>query len=167
MPELLVPGPVSDPFREHYRELIVSSLQRSAREQSTFYREHHRRRRAARYERAVALLDGAAPVVAEAAPPAPPVLVAATRAVESPTPAPAPVPVVVPVLVGEVGFGPTLRRAVAAVWLLTLATLAVNIAVLGFRSWATGAADLGLIALTLVWLAIASEDAGELAGSRS
>ncbi len=157
MPELLVPGPVRDPFREHYRELIVSSLQRSAQDQSRLYREQHRRRRAARYERAAAQLRGASAVVAEAAPPV--VVVPPPVVVEAPPPVAARVPAVVPVLVGEVGFGPTLRRAVAAVWLLTLATLAVNIAVLGFRSWATGAADLGLIALTLVWFAIASDDA--------
>ena len=72
-----------------------------------------------------------------------------------------------PVVVPDPSLGPVIRSAAGLVWFLTLATLAVNILVFGFHSWATGAADLGLIALTLVWFAIAAEDAGSAPAGRS
>ncbi len=68
---------------------------------------------------------------------------------------------VVPVIVAETWAGPGVRRAAAAVWTLVLVALVVNTVVLGFDSWATGAADLALITLTLVWFAAAAVgDAG-------
>ena len=52
------------------------------------------------------------------------------------------------------------RRVAAAVWVLVLLVLVANTIVLGFESWATGAADLTLIAVTLAWFAIAVADPG-------
>jgi hypothetical protein len=196
MTELCVPELVENPFRELYRELIVTSMLRSVEEQEAHYRARHQQRRAARCERAAAQLGAvvadvpgktvvpaaapfleAAPVVeappaveplplAEAVPAPvitpvrvrlePPVAVAAPApVVEAKRPGVAQPPVLPMIVDGEPWFGAGARRAAAAVWALTLAVLVCNTVVFGFRSWATGAADLALVTLTLVWFAVA------------
>ncbi len=180
MPELLVPERVESPFRELYRGLIVTSIMRSVEEQKALSHGRNRRRRASRLERAAAQLSAvvaeprgrrptapavAAPIVEVA--PAPTITSVSVR-LEPPAPVAPPAllvdeertepatALVLPVIaLGEQSFGHGVRRAAAAVWALTAVVLVVNTIVLGFGSPATGAADLALIALTLVWFAIA------------
>jgi hypothetical protein len=184
MPELRVPELVENPFRELYRGLIVTSMLRSVEEQEALSRDRHQLRRASRYERAAAQLGAAvaeAPVKPVAVPPvaAPlvetvpaPSITAVSVRLDPPSPVAAPAPIVVteraesaqafvlPVIAAEPWCGPGIRRAAAAVWVLTMVVLVANTIVLGFDSWATGAADLTLIGLTLVWFATAVVDAG-------
>ena len=55
-------------------------------------------------------------------------------------------------------FGTTVRRAVAVLWFATLAALIANVLVLGIDSYATGAADLGLVVMTFLWFAACIDD---------
>ena len=179
MPELLVPERVENPFRELYRGLIVTSIMRSVEEQKALSGGRNRRRRASRLERAAAQLSAvvaeprgrpatapavAAPIVEVAPAPA---ITPASVLLEPPAPVAPPAPLVdegrtepaaalvLPVIAAEQSFGHGARRAAATVWALTAVVLVVNTIVLGFGSPATGAADLALIALTLVWFALA------------
>jgi hypothetical protein len=152
--ELRVPATVDDSFREHYRSLILGSLLHSAEVERERHRERGHRLRARRAERVV---DRLRPPQRQA-PPAPAPL-------PTPTPAPTPAPpvVVAPVVTAPVvmapalrsadddrWFGPGIRRAAFAVWLLTLVALLADLIVLGVGSYATIGADLGLVAMTFV-----------------
>jgi len=55
-------------------------------------------------------------------------------------------------------FGRELRSSIRMVWIAALALLAVDIVAFGIDSWTTTVADVGLIALTVVWFWIAAED---------
>jgi hypothetical protein len=129
--ELRVPATVENPFREHFRDLILGSLLHSAEAQRERHRSLGHRLRARRAERVVHQLR---PTPAE--------------------PAPAPVVVVAPPVAAAVEydpwFGPGIRRAAFAVWFLTLAALVADVIVLGVDSYATIGADLGLVAMTFV-----------------
>jgi hypothetical protein len=64
----------------------------------------------------------------------------------------------VPVIDYEPWFGTGLRRTAAVVWFATLAALVANLVVLGVDSYATAAADLGLVAMTFLWFAACIDD---------
>jgi dTDP-4-dehydrorhamnose 3,5-epimerase len=174
--ELEVPEVVEDPFREHYRELIRASLLRAA-EESTHGRGRARRRRA---ERTVALLAGAPASEAPAEPVPAPVVEAPAPAPEppraserEPPPAVAPrvppsappatpqaaaapvLPIVVPA--DDARFRRRLLLATRAVWLAAVVLLVCDALAFGIESWATGIADIGVLALTLVWFAVSAE----------
>jgi hypothetical protein len=142
--ELRVPELVEDPFREHYRELIVGSIVRAAEAQSARHRARGHKLRARRAERVVALLRPVEPL------PAQPVVV--------PQPAVEPAPRLVPVVEYEAWFSRRIRRTAAAVWFATLAALLANLVVLGVDSPATGVADLGLVAMTFIWFFACIDD---------
>ncbi len=119
--------------------------------------------------KAVAVPAVAAPLVERCAAPS---ITAVSVRLDPPSPVAAPAPIVdggraepaaalvLPVIAAEPWFGPGIRRAAAAVWVLTMVVLVANTIVLGFDSWATGAADLTLIGLTLVWFATAVGGSG-------
>jgi hypothetical protein len=180
MPELLVPELVENPFRELYRELIVSSILRSVEQQEARYRDSRRRRRASRYKQAAAELGQSvarAPTRPDVAPEVVPAAVVEKAQAPAITPVPVrldppaptaveaepPVPAaaVQPVVVSyEPWFGTGVRRLAAGVWVLVLVALVANVIVLGFDSWGTGAADLTLMIVTLAWFATAVADPG-------
>lgn len=139
MVELRVPELVEDPFREHYRALIVGSILHAAESQSVAHRSRGNKLRARRAERVAERLRSPEPVMADE-----PVVVVA--------PAPAVVaPRFVPSVEYEPWFSRRIRRTAALVWLATLGTLVANLLVLGIDSSATAAADLGLVAMSFVW----------------
>jgi hypothetical protein len=144
--ELRVPELVEDPFREHFRELIVGSIVRAAEAQSERHRARGHRLRARRAERVVALLRPVQPVAAPAEP-----VVVSEPALEA-------APRLVPVVEYEAWFGRRIRQAAGVVWLATLAALVANVVVLGVASPATGVADLGLIAMTFIWFFACIDD---------
>jgi hypothetical protein len=174
MAELRVPGIVEDPFREHYRALVMGSLLRAAESQSERHRLRGNKLRARRAERVAQRLrpmqEPQPVVVAEPRPVAPEPVVRQPIAPEPVLPAPAAPPVVVaPPVVEPVApratregyepwFGTTIRRAAAVVWFATLAALLANVIVLGIGSPATAVADLGLVAMTFVWFAASIDD---------
>jgi hypothetical protein len=172
--ELLVPEIVEDPFREHYRSLVMGSLLRAAEAQTERHRLRGHKLRARRAERVAQRLQ---PVreplpVPERAPvpepqivvpgpvvpvPVPPEPVAAPPRIVAPPPVEETVPTV-PAADYEPWFGANIRRAAAVVWFATLAALIANVIVLGLDSPATIAADLGLVAMTFVWFAASIDD---------
>ncbi len=126
--ELRVPQPIVDPFREHYRGLILDSLLRAAETEASLHRRRGRRLRARRAERAVErvlVLTGALPPAASAR---------------------------------ERWFGLRLRAATRIAWLATLGLLIADLAVVGIHSWTTSVADVGLMLLTLLWFVVSIED---------
>jgi len=135
--ELRVPAIVKDPFREHYRALIVGSLLRAAEAESARQRAGGRTIRA---RRAVRVLDRVHP----AAPVAPPLLRS---------------------IVSDLQFGTRMKQAAAVVWFATLGALVADIVFLGVDSYATAAADLGLVAMTLVWFFACFDDVFGTGGS--
>jgi hypothetical protein len=168
--ELRVPGIVEDPFREHYRALVMGSLLRAAEAQSERHRLRGNKLRARRAERVAQRLrpvQEPPPVIVTEPPPAAPEPVV-------PVPVAPPVVVAPPVLVAppvvepvapsatrdgyEPWFGTTIRRTAAVVWFATLAALVANVIVLGIDSPATAVADLGLVAMTFVWFAACIDD---------
>ena len=128
MAELTVPEVEQDPFREHYRRLILGSLLHAAETRSAQERESGHRMRAARAERDIARLRDATGAGLPGA-------AAATHR-----------------------FGPELRSSIRLVWLATVALLALDLVAFGIHSWTTTVADVGLIALTLVWFWVCAED---------
>jgi hypothetical protein len=162
--ELLVPGIVEDPFREHYRSLVIGSLLRAAEAQGERHRLRGHKLRARRAERVAQRLRPVQKPPTIAAPERPPVPEpVAPEAFVAPPPAAAPLPAAeraprVPEDAYEPWFGTNIRRAAAAVWFLTLAALVANVIVLGIDSPATVAADLGLVAMTFVWFAASIDD---------
>jgi len=150
--ELRVPELVEDPFREHYRALIVGSILRAAEAQSERHRARGHKLRARRAERVVALLRPVEPA------PARPERVVAPVRVVAPEPAPQPAPRLVPVVEYEAWFGQTIRRTAGIVWFATFAALVANVVVLGVDSPATGVADLGLVAMTFIWFFACIDD---------
>jgi hypothetical protein len=136
--ELRVPEVVEDPFREHYRELVMGSLLRAAEARTERHRARGHRLRTRRSERMVRQLR---------------------TAHGAPLPdVPAPVPPRLPVATELPWFGTTIRGAVAALWFATLAALVANVLVLGIDSYATAAADLGLVVMTFLWFAACIDD---------
>jgi hypothetical protein len=148
--ELRVPEVVEDPFREHYRELVMGSLLRAAEARAERHRARGHRLRTRRSERIAQRLR-----TAQGLPlPDVPTPVAVAAPVEAPViraprlPAATDVP----------WFGTSIRRAVAVLWFATLAALLANVVVLGIDSYATAAADLGLVVMTFVWFAASIDD---------
>jgi hypothetical protein len=157
--ELRVPEIVEDQFREHFRALILGSVLRAAEERSERHRARGHRLRARRAERTLQRLRSPVqtPIVVVPAPPREPPVpepVVLPPPVEAPVSTSARVPRTeyVPL------FGTTIRRTAAVVWFATLAALVANVVVLGFDSYATAAADLGLIAMTFVWFSACIDD---------
>jgi len=158
--ELRVPGIVEDPFREHYRALVMGSLLRAAEAQTERHRLRGHKLRARRAERVARRLR---PVQTprRVSTPEPEVVTPQPIAVPAPVSTPRPIGEPAPSLPGVVNepwFGTTIRRAAAVVWFATLAALIANVLVLGIESPATVAADLGLIAMTFVWFAASIDD---------
>jgi hypothetical protein len=142
--ELLVPELADEPFREHYRELILGSVLHAAEAQSVRHRERGHRLRARRFERVVALLQPAAEapqaVPGTASPSQAPALSPPSRGPSTPW------------------FGRRLRLAAGLVWLTTLGLLLTDIAVLGVHAWTTTLADVGLIAMSFVLFFVYVDD---------
>ena len=145
MAELRVPEIVEDPFREHYRALILGSVLRTAEVERERHRARGHRLRARRAERVIARLR----------PPSPRIETEPNRPVE-PEPA---VPVAVPAPVSapalpsvdyDPWFGPGIRRTALIVWVMTLGALVADVVVLGVKSYTTIGADLGLVAMTFI-----------------
>ena len=159
MAELRVPRIVEDPFREHYRELVIGSLLRAAEAQTERHRLRGHKLRARRAERVAARLRPVQRPLVDVAPERAPVpeSVAALPPVEASRPVEEPAPRIAQVA-RKPWFGPTIRRAAAVVWFAMLAALIANVIVLGIESPATAAADLGLIAMTFVWFAASIDD---------
>jgi hypothetical protein len=160
--ELIVPEVADDPFREHFRELILGSVLRSAEAQSERHRARGHRFRARRAERVAERLrppPAAQPPVSapvQVIEPEPvPAVVVEPEPVSAVAVEPAPVRVEVEY---EPRFGSRLRVAAGLVWLATFAVLVCDIAAFGIESWATSAADLGLIVMTLVWFCVCIDD---------
>jgi hypothetical protein len=149
--ELRVPGIVEDPFREHYRSLVVGSLLRAAEAQTERHRLRGHKLRARRAERAAQRLRPAqrARVIV----PARRSIVPEPVVIEVPVVVEPPVPVetAAPMVGHEPWFGTRIRRIAAVVWFAMFAALIANVIVLGIDSPATILADLGLIAMTFVW----------------
>ncbi len=153
MTELRVPEVVEDPFREHYRALILGSVLQSAEAQSERHRARGRRLRARRAETVIARLRPARPERRDPPPPSPPP--------EQPPPASVAAPAPVPALVAvdlDPWFGPGARKTAFAVWLLTVVALVADVIVLGVGSDATIAADLGLVAMTFFLFFVCIDD---------
>jgi hypothetical protein len=164
--DLLVPGLVEDPFREHYRTLVMGSLLRAAEAQTERHRVRGHKLRARRAERVAERLRPVQPppppnVIPEpvlAAPVAPaPVVLEAPVVTTAPAVTEVTAPSI-PQVDAEPWFGTTIRRAAAVVWFATLAALVANVIVLGVDSPATIAADLGLVAMTFVWFFACVDD---------
>jgi hypothetical protein len=129
--ELRVPAPVAHPFRAHYRSLVLDSLLRAAESQVELHVARGRRFRAWRAERTASRLRGLVGAPAQSG-----------------------------AAVGS-WVGPRLRSATRIAWVVTLALLLIDLVVFGIHSWATSAADLGLIGLTLVWFFVSVSDPGD------
>ena len=145
MVELRVPELVEDPFREHYRALIVGSILHAAETQSVAHRARGHKLRARRAERVAERLRPPERLVAVE-----PVAVARAAPVEAPQ--------FVPMVEYDPWFSQRIRRTAALVWLATLAALMANLAVLGINSYATAAADLGLVTMSFVWFFACIDD---------
>jgi hypothetical protein len=159
MRELMVPPVLEDPFREHYRELILGTVLRAAEAQSARDRARGHRLRARRAERVAERLR---PAPLAAPPPPEPLPVVESERAPAPVAEPAPVRVEVEY---ERWFGPRIRTAARLVWFATLALLVADIAVLGIDSLTTSAADLGLVSMTIVWFCVGIDDLIAPAGS--
>ena len=152
MTELMVPPVVEDSFREHYRELILGSFFSAAEAQSARHRARgHRSGR-----------GGPSGSPNDCARLLPPRRCSRSRSrwssrsphrPSSPSRQPARVEVEY-----ECWFGPRIRTAARLVWFATLALLVADIAVLGINSLMTSAADLGLVAMTIVWFCVGIDD---------
>ena len=159
MTELMVPPVVEDSFREHYRELILGTVLRAAEAQSARHRARGHRLRARRAERVAERLRPA-----PLAPPLPPEPLPVVESEPAPALVAEPAPARVEVEY-ECWFGPRIRTAARLVWFATLALLVADIAVLGINSLMTSAADLGLVAMTIVWFCVGIDDLIAPAGS--
>ena len=128
MNDLLVPERVPDPFREHYRALILGSALRTAETDVARHRASGHRLRTRRAElaaRELRLLNASAPAG--------------------------------PLGRGR-RFGLALRASIGTVWLATLALLLLDLVTFGIESWTTSVADIGLIAFTFAWFWITVDD---------
>ena len=145
MAELRVPEIVEDPFREHYRALILGSVLRSAEVERERHRARGHRLRARRAEQVIARLRPPTPRSK------PNRILRSSRSPRWLWPfrgrCPRPPP---PVVEHDRWFGPGIRRAALIVWLLTLAALVADVVVLGVDSYTTIGADLGLVAMTFI-----------------
>jgi hypothetical protein len=128
---MLVPPAVENPFRAHYRELILGSALRIAETELDRLHSSGHAWRARRAERVAGRLRGLT---------GPPVL----RSL----PAPA----------QERWFGGSLRRLVRVAWVAAAGLLLVDVVSFGVRSWTTTAADLALIVVTAVWFGVSIDD---------
>jgi hypothetical protein len=151
--ELRVPEMVEDPFREHYRALILGSVLRTAEVERELHLARGHRLRARRAERVIARLRPPGP--RNEAEPNPPVEPEPTVAVAVPAPLPVavPAPVPAPALPSvdyDPWFGPGIRRTALIVWVMTLGALVADVVVLGVDSYTTIGADLGLVAMTFI-----------------
>ena len=146
MAELRVPEIVEDPFREHYRALILGSVLRSAEVERERHRAGGHRLRARRAEQVITRLRPPTPrIETEPNPPVEP-----EPAVAVAVPGPVSAPAAPSVVEHDRWFGPGIRRAALIVWLLTLAALVADVVVLGVDSYTTIGADLGLVAMTFI-----------------
>ena len=106
MAELRVPGIVDDPFREHYRALVMGSLLRAAEEQTERHRLRGHRLRTRRAERAAERLRPVQKPVHVMLPYPEPLALEPPVAVEAPVGS-----LVLPEIAYEPWFGTTIRRA--------------------------------------------------------
>ena len=128
MADLLVPERVPDPFREHYRALVLGSVLRTAEGDLARHRASghwFRARRAEQAAREVRLLS-------------------ASKLAEPLSP--------------RRRFGLALRASIGTVWTATLALLLLDLATFGIESWTTSVADIGLIVFTFAWFWICVDD---------
>jgi hypothetical protein len=151
--ELRVPEVVEDPFREHYRALILGSVLRSAEVERERHRARGHRLRARRAEQVIARLRPPTPRVETE--PNPPVEPEPTAAAAVPVPVSAPE---APGVEHDRWFGPGIRRTALIVWLMTLAALVADVVVLGVDSYTTIGADLGLVAMTCILFLVYIDD---------
>ena len=126
-----VPPAVENPFRAHYRELILGSALRIAETEIDRLHSSGQEWRARRTERVAARLRG---------------LTGAPGSTSLPAPA------------AERWFGGSLRRLVRAAWVAAAAFLLVDVVSFGLRSWTTTAADLALIVVTALWFGVSIDD---------
>jgi hypothetical protein len=135
MTDLLVPPLVADPFREHYRALILGSALRAAETETRLHRARCHGRRARRAEQTA---DRLRPLATPRGP-------AATVPAPAPT-APA----------GRFGAG--LRAPIGIAWVAALVLLVVGLLAAAVDSWTTTVTDLALVVLTFGWFWAFSED---------
>ena len=131
MSELRVPPVVENPFRAHYRKLILGSALRLAETEIERLHADGYRRRAVRAERLAASLREATG---------------------------APARPVYPAAAPQRWFGGELRRFVGALWVAAAALLGIGVVGFGLHSWATTAADLALLVLTAAWFGVSVDD---------
>jgi hypothetical protein len=126
--ELLVPAmTVQDPFRSHYRGLVLGSFLRASEAQTAFHRERGhglRAWRAARIARRIRAFDGTldSPVEERSK--------------------------------GWIRRPAVVQTAARLAWLAAVGILAADLALFGTHSWVTGTADLGVILLTVAVLIV-------------
>ena len=120
MTELRVPAYVRDPFRAHFRELVVGSLLRSAEDQMALHQASGHQFRARKAELAAQRLAGI--------PGAPPMTVQ----------------------VSGRWFGPRTRRLTFGVWIAVVVLLVADVLTLGLHSPVTIFADGGVIVVTFI-----------------
>lgn len=120
MAELRVPVYVRDPFRAHFRSLIVGSLLRSAEVEMTLHQASGHQFRARKAELTAQRLAG----IADAPPMTAPV--------------------------SGRWFGPGTRRLTFGVWLAVVVLLVADMLTFGIRSPVTIVADLGVIVITFI-----------------
>jgi hypothetical protein len=135
MNEMLVPPLVADPFREHYRALILGSALRAAETETQRHRARGHRRRARRAE-----------LTAERLRP-----LAAPRAPAATTPAHA---ARAPARRFRAGLG----VPVGIAWVAALVLFVVSLLAAGIDSWTTTVTDVALVVLTFAWFWACSED---------
>jgi hypothetical protein len=126
-----VPPVVENPFRIHYRGLILASALRIAEAERDRLSSGGQVRRAHRAEHAAETL----------------------RALTG-----APSPQLLPAPATDRWFGPSLRRLVRLVWVAAAAFLLVDVVSFGLHSWATTGGDVAVILLTALWFGVAIDD---------
>jgi hypothetical protein len=142
MADLLVPQRIPDPFRDHYRALVLGSVLRAAETETERHRARGHRRRARRAEETAAQLR----LLTAALPPTATVPRAAAIEVAPATTIPAR------------GVGGALRAWIGIGWVAALALFALSLAVAGIDSWTTTVTDVALIVLTFAWFWVWSGD---------
>jgi hypothetical protein len=130
---LRVPEAVENPFRIHYRGLILGSALRVAEAETDRQQALGHRIRSRRAERTARRLRALTGLPVYALLPGP--------AIER--------------------FGGRLRAAVRLAWAVAVGLLLADVLVAGIHAWTTAAADLGVIVLTLLWFAVSVEDLAE------
>jgi hypothetical protein len=129
--ELLVPEAIENPFRAHYRRLILGSALHTAEAELDRLRSTGHRRRAQRVDRVAGTLRELT-----------------GEPVAGSLPAPA----------AEVRFGLSLRSIARVAWVAAASFLLADVVRFGVHSWATAGADLALILVTIAWFLVSIGD---------